>query len=167
MTQSTILTLAMAGAIWLTLTGVCNAQAGGPSEPTSATPNYDVRALSTSMDSLVKEVMALKEELRKLKTEQHRSRIVSLERELERAKAKRLQIETQASLIQQDVHELDESLRQPLDSESYAKLLESRANIASGLGTVLKREQRTAAQREEEASKLLDSERRQLEVLLR
>lgn len=167
MKQSTIVVLAIAGAISLRLTVQSSAQALGPQESPSAARSYDVRALSASIDSLVKEMTALKEELRKLKIEQHRLRIVSLERELEQVKANRLQMETHASLMQQDIHELDENLRQPLDSESYARLLESRANIASGLANVLKREQKTAAQREEEATRLLDSERRQLETLLR
>lgn len=125
----------------------------------------ETRATTVSIDDLARQLAVVKQEIRQLRIEYQQLRIASVEHELRQATLNRLQIETESTLLQQDLQEVDENLRQPLDSDSYAKLSEVRQGMVTGRALVLSREQQASARRETDMLKLLDSERRKLRVL--
>lgn len=122
----------------------------------------EVRTLAASLNHLAQEVTKLKQEVVQLKLEQYQLRIASLEKQLEQASAQRLAAETERGLLQEDLRELDEQLAQPADSESYAKLMEAKAKIATGRSAELDAAHRKSAEREAEVSKQLQLERQRL-----
>jgi len=79
----------------------------------------------------------------------------------------RIQLDAQMSALQDELQGLDENLRQPLDSQSYANLAENRARLIENRAITLTKEQQAAQRRESEVHRSLESERRKLQALLR
>ena len=125
------------------------------------------RAANISLEEIATQVAALQREVKELKAESLRLRIRAMERELQEAVSSRIQLDAQMSELQDELQGLDENLRQPLDSQSYASLAENRSRLIENRATNLIKEQQAAQRRESEATRSLESERRKLQALLR
>jgi hypothetical protein len=129
--------------------------------------NNNLQCSAAAVERLINDIAKLRGELRQLKIDQHQLRIASLERELQHAKADRLRAEAQQDLLRQDIAEVDEQLNQPLDAQSYARLLNVKTAIVGEGYSANSTEQQKARQREEEAATLLKAERQRLQDLSR
>jgi hypothetical protein len=125
-----------------------------------------IPAARAEVSPLAHELTKLKQEVRELKIALHRLQITTLERQLEQARANRTRIDAQRSLVEQGVLELDEQLTQPLDSESYSRLMETRRNMVNERVNVLNSEQQRASAIEAQVMKLIEGERQRLQGTL-
>jgi hypothetical protein len=126
----------------------------------------DPSSTDNSLARVMQEVARLRQEVRQLKIEYERFRVASLERELQQAVTTRLAVQTERTLLQQDLHELDEQLRQPLDTESYVNLSATRTSLAGDRAAALLEAEKKADKRESEITARLTAARQQLHALL-
>jgi hypothetical protein len=124
-----------------------------------------IRAADSQASNFAQELMKLKQEVRQLKIDLHRLQISSLERQLEQARAARPRLDAERVLVDQGVLELDEQLAQPLDSASYARLMEARRSLVNDRVNVLNAEQQRALSEEARVIKLIEGERQRLQAL--
>src|SRR5437870_6045926 len=129
--------------LWLYASGSWTHPAGAQ---TTSPATADVPTLVIWVGHLVQEVAKLRQELHRVQVELQESRITLLERELEQSAVYRLKREKEKTVVQQDIRELDEQLSQPLDSQMYGKLMNTRTALAANLEK-LNSEQQTIAGR--------------------
>ena len=125
------------------------------------------RLAHLSLEEIATQVAALQREVRELKAESLRLRIAAMERDLQEAVSTRIQLNAQMFELQNEIQGLDEELRQPLDSQSYASLAENRSRLIENRALILVKEQQAAQHRETEVNRSLESERRKLQALFR
>lgn len=151
-------TLAIAAVVLhLALPSWASAQIGG-----------DAQSAPPAIRQLFQEVAKLRRDLHLLQIEHGRLKIASLERELQLAQTQRLRAETEWALLKQEIDELDEQMKGPnLDSKTYARLLNTRNELAQNRMVNRITEQQVGARWEAETTHRISLERHQLQELIK
>ena len=105
------------------------------------------RATSQADSDLAKQISELRREVDQFRREYQQLRIALLERDLQHAMAERLSIQTERTLAQQEVSELQEQLGHPLDTESYANLSASSSAAEARISALLEAKRKRSAVR--------------------